>query len=76
MKVKQFLEKLHEELEIESINHLTVDTILFDLDEWDSLTILSLISYIESEFSIILSVDQKENFEKLDNLIKILKLKD
>lgn len=74
MKTKLFLEKLHDELEIESILELTLDTVLFDLDEWDSLTVLSLISFIESEFSVHLSTEQIENFEKIEDLTNILKL--
>ena len=74
MKTKLFLEILHDELEIESILELTLDTVLFDLDEWDSLTVLSLISFIESEFSVHLSTEQIENFEKIEDLTNILKL--
>ena len=74
MKRKLFLEKLYDELEIESINQLTVDTILHDLDEWDSLTLLSLISFIENEFSINLSAEEIEKFVKLKDLTDRLKL--
>tara|TARA_B100000787_G_C15924045_1_gene177873 strand:+ start:239 stop:469 length:231 start_codon:yes stop_codon:yes gene_type:complete len=74
MKRKLFLEKLYDELEIESINQLSVDTILHDLDEWDSLTLLSLISFIENEFSINLSAEEIEKFVKLKDLTDRLKL--
>ena len=76
MKKKLFLNKLYEELEIESVNELTEETILHDLDEWDSLTILSLISFIETEFNFNLSADEIENFVKLKDLIDKLGLKD
>lgn len=76
MKIKVFLEKLHEELEIESVNFLTVNTKLDDLEEWDSLTILSLISFIETEFSVNLSATEIEGFVILKDLVDKLDLKD
>ena len=76
MKIKLFLEKLYEELEIESIDTLTIDTNLHDLEEWDSLTTLSLISFVETEFSVNLSADEIDNFVNLEDLINKLDLKD
>ncbi len=76
MKIKLFLEKLYEELEIESVNSLTVNTKLDELEEWDSLTILSLISFIETEFSVNLSATEIEDFVILKDLVDKLDLKD
>lgn len=76
MKIHVFLEKLYEELEIESVNSLTVNTKFDELEEWDSLTILSLISFIETEFSINLSATDIEDFVILKDLVDKLDLKD
>ena len=76
MKIHVFLEKLYEELEIESVNSLTVNTKFDELEEWDSLTILSLISFVETEFSINLSATDIEDFVILKDLVDKLDLKD
>lgn len=74
MKIKEFLQKLYKELEIESVNELTLDTELHNLDEWDSLTLLVLISFIESEFNLNLTADEINNFEKVSDLADKLNL--
>lgn len=76
MKTKEFLQKLYEELEIESVNELTLDIELQNLDEWDSLLILVLISFIESEFNVNLTADEINDFEKVSDLTDKLNLED
>jgi len=48
MKTEDFLVKLKEELDIENIE-LTTETKLKDLDEFDSLSVLSIIAMIDEE---------------------------
>ena len=66
MELKILLKDLEHFLEIET-TELSINTDLKQLDEWDSLTLLCLIDYIESNFSI--ASNFLENYE--DSLIII-----
>lgn len=65
-----FLNDLKDFLEIES-TLINVNTDLKQLDEWDSLTLLSLIDYIESNFSI--DSNFLENYEESLIILDLIK---
>jgi acyl carrier protein len=44
-----------------------------DLDEWDSLTALSLIAMLDDEYKITVTGDQIKNLETLGDIFKLLK---
>ena len=44
-----------------------------DLDEWDSLTALSLIAMLDDEYNITVTGDQIKNLETLGDIFKLLK---
>ncbi len=68
MKKSEFLEKLHDELELES--ELSLNTEFKSLPEWDSLATLILIGFVENNFKIILTVKDFEGESTVDALIK------
>ena len=43
-----------------------------DLDEWDSLTALSLIAMLDEKYNVKLSGDQIKVFETLEDIFNIL----
>ena len=69
------LKELHEELEIESIEFLTMDTNFKDLDEWDSMTAMVLIGFINQNFNKNLNSDEIEKCETLADIINIKEIK-
>lgn len=71
--MENFLNALQKELEIEN-TVLNLDTNLKDCDEWDSMTVLSLISFAETEYSIVLSSDDIENITTVRSLAEKLKI--
>ena len=75
MKKNIFLEKLYNELEIESVDQLTLNTILIDLAEWDSLSVLILISFVENEFGLNLNSEEIESLITVKDLANKLQLK-
>ena len=60
--MKEFTEKLMDILEVDEINDTDV---LADFDEWDSLTILTLIATVDSDFGF--QMDSSD----LDDIITI-----
>ena len=70
-----YLNELYEELEIESIEFLTMNTNFKDLDEWDSMTAMVLIGFINQNFNKNLNSDEIEKCETLADIINIKEIK-
>ena len=64
----EFLEGVAEALDCEM--ELTEDTLLDDIDEYDSIGVLSLMSYFD-EIGIKVSPNEFEKFEKVQDLINL-----
>lgn len=52
MEIKEFIEKFAEAIEIDDASVLTPETEFRTLDEWDSLSYLSVIAMIDDEFDV------------------------
>lgn len=68
MKVKDFLEELREELELES--RLETDSVFKELEEWDSLTSMVLIGYISRKFDISLNAEDLVEMSTVEDLMQ------
>lgn len=60
--------------EPEEIN-LSLETRFKDLDEWDSLTNLSLMAMVDSEYNVKLNADEINKSETLSDLLTLIKSK-
>lgn len=60
MTPEDFLEELQELLRTES--DLTMETVLDELDEWDSVAMLAIAGIAEDDFGISLDVNDFKNF--------------
>jgi len=69
MKVNEFIEKLKETLELED-EKLNEDTNLKDLEEYDSLSVLSIIAMIDENFGKQLSAQQFSDVTTVKSLIE------
>lgn len=71
---EQFLEQFYKVFEEIPENSLTLQTVYKDLDEWDSLIVLSIIVHFEQNFQLVVSPQSlydNNTFEDLYNsLIK------
>lgn len=50
MEFKDFIEKLAEAVEIESVENLMPETEFRELDDWSSLSVMLLIAFFDEEF--------------------------
>jgi len=65
------MEKLVEELkEIFEIDYLDISLKFDDLDEWDSLSVLSILSMLDSDYGINMTKKDLENFTSITEFIK------
>jgi acyl carrier protein len=62
----EFKESLAKILEVDTVNESDV---LKDFDEWDSLTSLSIIAMIDSQYNINISAEKLVSFDTVGDLI-------
>lgn len=75
MEIKTFLENFVNILDDTDASLIQADTIFRDLDEWDSLTALSLIAMADEEYSVKLTGDDIKSAVTLNDIFEIIKNK-
>ena len=71
MEIREKLAIIEDIMEVDE-GSLTEDTVLSDLDEWDSITRLSLLIYYEEEQGKKLTGDEIKAFTTVKDLIDII----
>ena len=75
MKIKDFVEKFAEQFEETDANVFTPETKFHELDEWSSLTALSIIAMVDEEYDVTLKGDDVRNAVTIQDLFEIIKNK-
>lgn len=68
---QKFLEQFKEVLEIEN-REIGLDDAFRDLEEWDSLALLSVIAMIDDEYDVIIKGNQFKELQTLDQVIAFI----
>ena len=71
MRKSNFIYDLKEIIELEDDTVINMSTVLIDLEEFDSLAIMSLIAYIDLNFGVIIS---GENIFKIKDVASLIEL--
>ena len=61
--------------EILEVDKVSSNDELDSFDTWDSLTILSIIAFCDSEFKVIVSAEEIDNSETINGLKELIKSK-
>ena len=72
MEKEKFFENVIEILEIEDPSSINDSTKFRELDEWDSLNALSIISMVDEEFGITISKKEIKGAETLGELYNLI----
>jgi acyl carrier protein len=75
MEISIFLQKFSEILEDTDPSLINPNTVFRDLEEWDSLTALSLIAMVDEEYSLKLTGDNIKSSVSLNDIFEIIKNK-
>ena len=67
MNIQEFVAELQEELEFEET--LTVDSVLHDRDEWDSMAAMVLMAFVSENFNKDLNADDIKEMTTINSLI-------
>ncbi|MDE6886351.1 MAG: acyl carrier protein [Helicobacteraceae bacterium] len=65
-------DKLKDVLDVETIND---DDKLEDFDDWDSLSIISILSFLDKEYGINVYTNELQNLKTIKDLIDLVKSK-
>lgn len=69
MKMNDFIEKFAEAVEVDDITTLNADTVFRDLDEWSSLSYLSVIAMLDEEYDIQIENAEFRNLKTIGDIV-------
>lgn len=75
MELKKFVELFTAQLEETNPNEITKDTIFKQLDEWSSLTALSIIAMVDEEYNVRIKGDDIRSASTIEDLFQIVENK-
>ncbi|MDR6761460.1 acyl carrier protein [Flavobacterium sp. 2755] len=75
MEINAFLKNFADILDDTDAALITQETVFRDLDEWNSLTALSLIAMADEEYDVKLTGDEIKSSNSLNDIFKIIKNK-
>lgn len=68
MEINDFIKKFANIFEETDPNCIKADTVYSELEEWDSVMLLSLISMVDEEYGIIVDVDEMSETRTVEDL--------
>ena len=75
MELKDFIENFANQFDDTDASEFKADTEFKALDEWSSLTALSIIAMVDEEYDITIKGDDIRNSETIEDLFNIVKEK-
>ena len=75
MELKEFIENFAEQFDDTESSEIQADTEYRELDEWTSLTALSIIAMIDEEYDIQLKADEMRKTQTIQELFDLVKSK-
>ena len=75
MELKEFIENFANQFDDTDAAEITATTAFHDLDEWSSLTALSVIGIVDEEYDVTLKGDDIKNAVTVEDLFNTVKAK-
>jgi len=75
MEINEFIDKLAEQFDETDASVFTPATKFKELDEWSSLTALSIIAMVDEEYDVTLKGDDIKNANTVEDLFNTVKAK-
>lgn len=75
MELKEFIENFAEQFDDTDVSEIQADTEYRELDEWTSLTALSIIAMIDEEYDVQLRADEMRKTQTIQELFDLVKSK-
>jgi len=75
MELEKFIQNFAEQFEETDLSQIQGNTVFKDIDEWSSLTALSILAMIVEEYDVALRGDDIEKAETVEDLFNTVKSK-
>ena len=75
MEINDFIQNLADQFEDTDASVITPETIFHDLDEWSSLTGLSIIAMIDDEYDVTIKGDELRAAKTVADIFELVKSK-
>lgn len=75
MEIKEFIENFSNQFDDTDASVFTAETVFHDLEEWSSLTALSIIAMVDEEYDVTLKGDDIRNAVTIADLFNTIKAK-
>lgn len=75
MELSQFIENFAAQFDDTDANEIKAETVFKELEEWSSLTALSIIAMVDEEYDIRIKGDDIRNVSTVSELFDIIKSK-
>lgn len=72
MELKEFIEHFAEQFDETDINEVTATTEFKELDEWSSMTALSIIAMVDEEYDVRIKGDDIRSTRTVEDLFNIV----
>lgn len=75
MELREFIENFASQFDETDASEFVATTVFKDLEEWSSLTALSIIAMVDEEFDVTLKGDDIQNSKTIEDLFEVVKSK-
>ena len=75
MELQEFISNFADQFDDTDASELTKDTVFKNVDEWSSLTALSIIAMCDEEYDVELKGDDIRNSKTIEDLFNLVKSK-
>ena len=75
MELKEFIQNFANQFDDTDVNEFKADTVFKQLDEWSSLTALSIIAMVDEEYDVMLKGDDIQKSSTIEDLFNTVKSK-
>lgn len=73
MELKGFIENFVSQFDETDISEIKAETVFKELEEWSSLTALSIIAMVDEEYDVKIKGDDIRNSQTVNDLFKVVK---
>lgn len=75
MELNDFISKFAEQFEEAEMSEFTPETVFKNLDEWSSLTALSIIAMVDEEYAVTIKGEDIRMSKTIEDLFNVVKAK-
>ncbi|MDE7382176.1 MAG: acyl carrier protein [Muribaculaceae bacterium] len=73
MEIKEFIENFANQFDETDISEIKAETVFKEIEEWSSLSALSIIAMVDEEYDVVLKGEDLRNCSTVEDVFNIVK---